>query len=140
MQLKIWKPFFDIDRDWPPFEFPTMSEFTFRPSVDLVKKDGELVVTAELPGMKPEDVQVEIDDGVLVIKGEKIEEREVDENDCYLRERSFGKFQRRMALPAGTSADKVNAQYDKGILTVRVTLPEESKPEPRHIPVQVESA
>lgn len=140
MQLKIWKPFLDLDREWPPLPSEWMTEFKFRPSVDLVRTDGELVVTAELPGMSPDDVEVSIDDDVLVIKGEKAEEREVDEEDRYLKERSYGKFQRRIALPSGTSADKVTADYDKGILTVRVTLPEDGELTPRHIPVTVKSA
>lgn len=141
MELKLWKPFFDLDREWRAFDLPRltaeMTGFAFRPSVDLVKSDGELVVTAELPGIDPNAVEVTLADDVLTIKGEKSEERETSEDDRYLHERSYGTFQRRIALPAGTSADKMTAHYDKGVLTVRVTLPEEVQPEARHIPVQV---
>ena len=141
MELKLWKPFFDLDREWRAFDFPRltaeMTGFAFRPSIDLVKVDGELVMTAELPGLDPDDVEVTLADDVLTIKGEKSEERETTEDDLYLHERSYGKFQRRIALPSGTSPDKMTAHYDKGVLTVRVALPEETKPEARHIPVQV---
>jgi HSP20 family protein len=141
MELKIWNPFFDLDRGWRAFDFPRltteMTEFPFRPSIDMVKKDGELVVTAELAGMDPKDVEVTVDDDWLVIKGEKTEEKEISEDDRYVHERSFGKFQRRIALPSGTSPDKMVASYDKGVLTVTVTLPEESKPEPRKIEIEV---
>lgn len=140
MQLKIWKPFLDLDREWPPLTREWMSEFKFRPSVDLVRTDGELIVTAELPGMSADDVEVSIDDDVLVIKGEKTDDREVDEEDRYLKERSYGKFQRRIALPSGTGADNVSADYDNGVLTVRVSLPDEGELAPRHIPVTVKSA
>jgi HSP20 family protein len=141
MELKIWNPFFDLDRGWRAFDFPRLTTeltgFAFRPSIDLVKKEGELVVTAEVPGMDPEDVEITFEDDVLVIKGEKTEEKEISEDDRYVHERSFGKFQRRIALPSGTSADKVVASYDRGVLTVTVTLPEESKPEPRKIEIEV---
>ena len=141
MELKLWKPFFDLDREWRAFDFPRltaeMTGFAVRPSIDLVRTDGELVVTAELPGIDPNEVEVTIADDVLTIKGEKSEEKETSEDDRYLHERSYGTFQRRIALPSGTSADKMTAHYDKGVLTVRVTLPEEAKPEARKIPVQV---
>jgi HSP20 family protein len=106
----------------------------------LVKKDGELIVTVELPGIDPENVEVSLDDDILTIRGEKTEEREISEDDRYLHERSYGKFQRRIPLPDGISADKVSADYDKGVLTVSVTLPEEATPEPRHIPVEVKAS
>ena len=141
MELKLWKPFFDIDREWRAFDFPRltaeMTGFAFRPSIDVEKTEDELVVTAELPGIDPDNVEVTLDDDVLTIKGEKSEERETSEDDRYLRERTYGSFQRRIALPTGTSADKMTANYEKGVLTVRVMLPEEAKPEARHIPVQV---
>jgi HSP20 family protein len=141
MELKLWKPFFDLDREWRAFDLPRltaeMTGFAFRPSIDLVKADGELVVTAELPGIDPEEVEVTLADDILTIKGEKTEEKETTEDDRYLHERSYGTFQRRIALPSGTSADKMTAHYDKGVLTVHVTLPEEAKPEAQKIPVQV---
>jgi HSP20 family protein len=144
MELKLWSPFFDLDKEWRLFDFPRiareMTGIAFRPSVDLVKKDGELIVTVELPGIDPENVEVSLDDDILTIRGEKTEEREISEDDRYLHERSYGKFQRRIPLPDGISADKVSADYDKGVLTVSVTLPEEATPEPRHIPVEVKAS
>ncbi|HSJ83711.1 MAG TPA: Hsp20/alpha crystallin family protein [Acidimicrobiia bacterium] len=143
MELKVWSPFFDLDKEWHLFDFPRVAReitgFAIRPSIDLVKKDGELIVTVELPGIDPENVEVSLDDDILTITGEKTDEREISEDDRYMHERSFGKFQRRIPLPDGVSADKVTADYDKGVLTVSVPLPEDTTPEPRHIPVEVKA-
>jgi HSP20 family protein len=141
MELKLWSPFFDLDKDWHLFDFPRVAReitgFAIRPSVDLIKKDRELIVTVELPGIDPENVEVSLEDDILIIRGEKTDEREISEDDRYMHERTFGTFQRRIPLPDGVSADEVKADYDKGVLTVSVALPEETTPEPRHIPVEV---
>ena len=144
MKLDLWSPFFDFEEDFRPSVlrrfFRDIPAFGFRPSIDLVRKDGELVMTAELPGIDLEDIDVSIDDGMLTVKGEKAEEKETSEDNRYVHERSYGKFVRRVPLPEGVSADKVTADYDKGVLTIKVTLPEEITPEPRRIPVEVKTA
>ncbi|HEX6146980.1 MAG TPA: Hsp20/alpha crystallin family protein [Acidimicrobiia bacterium] len=144
MELKVWSPFFDLDKEWRLFDFPRiareMTGFPFRPSIDLVRKEGELTITVELPGIDPDDVEVSLEDDILTIRGEKTDERETKEDDRYIHERSYGKFQRRIPLPDGVTADKVSADYDKGVLTVIVTLPEEETHEPRHIPVEVKKS
>jgi HSP20 family protein len=142
MELKLWSPFFDLEKEWR-FDFPRfgreLAGFDFWPKVDLVMKEDEIVVTAELPGLDPKDIEVSIEGDILTIKGEKLEEKEVTEENRYVHERSYGKFQRRIPVPEGISADKMTASYDKGVLTVHVTLPEEKKLEPRHIPVEVKA-
>jgi HSP20 family protein len=141
MELKLWSPWFDLDKEWR-FDFPSFGfgrDFGVRPSIDVVEEDGELVVTAELPGIDPKDIDVTIDGDILTITGEKSEEKEISEEKRHVHERSYGKFLRRIPLPVGTSADKMSAAYDKGVLTVHVTLPEEVKPEALHIPVEVKS-
>jgi HSP20 family protein len=138
VELKLWSPFFDMEREWR-FDFPRLfgeSVFGFRPTLDVVKGEGELVVTAELPGIDPDEVEVALDGNFLMIKGEKSEEKEVSEDDRYVHERAYGKFQRRLPLPEGVSADKIAANYDKGVLTIKVTLPEAKAIEPRTIPVE----
>lgn len=144
MELKLWSPLLDLDRemrfDFPRFGFGReMAGFEFRPSIDLVREDGELVVTAELPGMDPKDIDVSIEADVLTIKGEKSEEKEISDDDRYFHERSYGKFLRRISLPDGTSPDTMSAAYDQGVLTVHVTLPKETKPQTRQIPVEVKA-
>jgi HSP20 family protein len=140
VELKLWSSFLDLDKEWELFRFPRfLSEMhEFRPSVDVDRHNGDLIVSVELPGIDPaKDVEITVDGDVLVVKGEKSEEREVSEDDRYVHERRYGKFIRRIPLPEGVSADKVMASYDSGVLTVRVTLPEEKAVlEPRTIPVR----
>lgn len=141
MELRTWTPLFDLDKDWRFFDFPRMArEMTgleFRPSIDVVREKEDLVVTAELPGIEPDDIDVSLDNGILTIKGEKSERKEISEDDRYMRERSYGRFLRRITLPEGIEADTMKATYDNGVLNIRVAVPEEKVDEPRHIPVEV---
>lgn len=136
MDLKIWAPFVDVDKEWR-FEIPRLLREAsgFRPSMDVVKTDGHMVVTAELPGISSDDVEVSLDGDILTIKGEKHEEKEVSEDDRYIHERSYGSFQRRITVPDGISADAIEASFDNGVLTVEVALPEEKPAESKRIPV-----
>jgi HSP20 family protein len=78
-------------------------------------------VTAELPGMDEKNIEVKVSNGDLLIKGEKEEEKEEKKKDYYLQERHFGSFERRFRVPEGVDADKIEASFKKGVLTV--TLP-----------------
>ena len=144
MELKVWTPFFDLDKEWRLFNFPRLigeHDFAFRPSIDIFRQEGELIVTAELPGIDPDkDVEISVEDDILTIKGEKTEETEVSEDSRYVHERAHGTFMRRIPLPTGVDPDKVIAGYEKGILTVRVSLPEERTTEPHHIPIDVKAS
>jgi HSP20 family protein len=114
------------------------SLFEFRPTTDIVRENGTLVVTAELPGIDAgKDVQIMLEGDVLVIKGEKTAEKELTNEDRYLHERHFGSFERRVPLPDGVDADSIVATYDKGVLTVRVALPAEKVETSRTIPIKV---
>lgn len=95
------------------------------PAVDIVEKDNAYEVTAELPGMDEKNIEVKLDNGGLTIKGEKQEEKEEKQKGYHLQERSFGSFERYFAIPEGVDADKIEASFKKGVLTV--TLPK--KPE-----------
>jgi len=97
------------------------------PPVNVVETDGKLLVTAELPGIDAKDVDVEVDNGVLTIKGDKEEIREEKRGDYHVSERRFGSFQRSVALPADVDTKQSRARFDKGVLTV--TLPKTSKSE-----------
>ena len=135
MELKVWSPFADLEKEWR-FDFPRLLTSEFRPAIDVVKTEDRIVLTAELPGMTPDDVDVSLDGDMLTIKGEKSDEREVSEDDRYVRERTFGSFTRRITVPEGVTAESIEANFDKGVLTVEVRLPEEKVMEPRHIPVE----
>jgi HSP20 family protein len=95
------------------------------PAVDIVESDKAYEIKAELPGMDEKNIEVKVTDGALTIKGEKQEEKEEKKKDYYLHERRFGSFERSFPLPEGVDANKIDASFAKGVLTV--TLPK--KPE-----------
>ena len=91
------------------------------PVVDVVEKEKEYQISAELPGLEEKDVEVSVADDMLTIKGEKKEEKEEKKKDYYLHERHFGSFERSFGIPDGVDADKIEAHFKNGVLTV--TLP-----------------
>lgn len=95
------------------------------PAVDVVESEKAYEITAELPGMDEKNIEVKVANGNLTIKGEKQEEKEEKKKDYYLHERHFGSFERNFEMPEGVDADKIEANFKKGVLTV--TLPK--KPE-----------
>ena len=110
-------------RDWPEG-----IESGRAVSVDLYESNGDLVVKAELPGLKPEDVDISLSDNRLTINGEFQTEDEGERGDVYYQERRYGRFERSFALPTGIDADAVGAEFEDGVLTVTLPKPEESKP------------
>jgi HSP20 family protein len=109
---------------------------TWAPRMDVYEKDNSIVVKAELPGLKKEDVEVELDNGSLVIRGESKTESEVKEDAYYRMERTSGSFYRRIPLPVEVEPQQVEATMTDGVLEVRIPRPAESKPEARKIPVK----
>jgi len=105
------------------------------PAVDLIETKDNVVVRAELPGMKREDIEVTLHEGALNIAGERKSDRKVEEGGLHRSERFFGRFQRTISLPAPVAADKVKADYKDGILTV--TLPKTEEAKPKQIDVSV---
>jgi HSP20 family protein len=93
------------------------------PVVDVAETDKEIVVTAELPGLDEKDLQVTLAGDVLIIKGEKKAEREQKNGGAHYIERHFGAFSRSLRLPFAAQDDKIEAKYDKGVLTIRVPKP-----------------
>lgn len=96
-------------------------------AVDIAERDKDFEVTAELPGMDEKDIDVKFADGVLTIKGEKKEETEEKQKDYYRSERSFGSFQRVFRVPDGVAADKIEANFKNGVLTVVLPKSEEAQ-------------
>jgi HSP20 family protein len=111
----------------------TGEEMGWSPAVDVTEKEDELLVTAELPGMRHEDLEVEVSDGVLTIKGEKREEREEKGARRRVWERSYGAFERTFSLPRSVDADKVAAEFEQGVLTVH--LPKTKQAQGRRVQV-----
>lgn len=106
------------------------------PSIDLAETDKEIVVTAELPGLDPKDFEVTVAGDVLTLKGEKKDEHERRDGDSYYKERRFGQFSRSVRLPFEVTDEKVDARYDKGVLTVRIPKPAELQRAARRIEVK----
>lgn len=97
------------------------------PSLDVYEEKDSVVVKAELPGMKKEDVEVNLAGETLTIKGEKKEDKEVKEDDYYRRERSYGSFLRTVALPSEVKSDEIKASFKDGVLEIRMPKTEEAK-------------
>ena len=111
--------------------FPTRGAESFgdwTPALDAHEDQDKYVVAVEIPGMKKEDMNVSVHDGVLTISGERKGEKDVKEGTVHRRERYYGKFSRSVSLPSAVRADKMNAVYKDGVLTVEIPKAEEAKP------------
>ena len=99
-------------------EEPMWPKGSFLPDVDLTETDKEIRISAEVPGVEEKDLDVSLRDDTLIIKGEKKEEKEEKNAGRYYAERSYGSFERRIALPCEVEPDKVKADYKKGVLNI----------------------
>ena len=98
------------------------------PSMDLTEAEDHFVLKADLPGLGEEDVNIEVQDNSLTVSGERREEQEQRERGWYRVERQFGRFSRSLTLPEGVDAEGIAAEFDRGVLTVRIPKPEQRKP------------
>jgi HSP20 family protein len=130
LQREIDYLFNDFARGWP--SAGRAMELT--PSMNVAETDKEIEVTAELPGLEEKDVQVNLADNVLTIKGEKKAEKEEKDKNYHLLERSYGSFSRRLELPAGTDADAIKASISNGVL--KVTVPKPAPAQVKKVPVK----
>jgi len=105
------------------------------PAVDIAEKDGFYEVTVELPGMSENNIDVKYSDGMLTIKGEKDESTEEKQKDYHLSERRYGSFERSFTLPSGINADKVEATFKNGVLTVALPKSAEARKKEKKIAV-----
>jgi HSP20 family protein len=125
----------DMDRFWGQAPRVTGNGATWNPAIEVKEKEGKLFVTAELPGLKKEDVKVHIDGDTLVVEGERKQEKEERREAYYHSERSYGKFYRSILLPEGANTDQTAAQFNNGVLEVIVPIPE-AKAVRKEIPVK----
>ena len=157
--LPTWRPFEslrrevdrlfeDFDGGWgAPFRRSLFDIEPFRraqtafgaaPAVDVTETDKAFEITAELPGMDEKSIEVKLANNVLTIKGEKQEEKEEKKKDYYLHERSFGSFERSFQVPDGVDADKIDASFKKGVLTL--TLPKSAEAQKAEKKITVKAA
>jgi HSP20 family protein len=97
------------------------------PEIDVVRESGNLIVRADMPGIKPEDVKIEVEDDILTVSGEHEESKEEKDKHYVRRERRYGSFRRSMALPAGVDAASIKAETHDGVVEVTIPLPKEAK-------------
>jgi HSP20 family protein len=128
----VWSRFF-TDLDLPAVRF---TDGDFVPRINVRETDDALVVTVEVPGMKPEEIEVTLTGDILSIKGEKREEKEEKKSNYHLVERRFGSFNRTFRLPVEVKTDKLSASHKDGVLTV--TLPKAAKATAKTIKVRAE--
>lgn len=134
-QMTVWRPFAEFGELRQRFdqmfrEMGAGGEGNWTPSVDVLRKNGNVVLRADLPGIKPDEVKVTVEDDVLTVSGEHSEESAEEEGSYMRRERRYGSFSRSMTLPAGVKAEDIESTTKDGVLEVTIPLPraEEKKP------------
>jgi HSP20 family protein len=132
----IWRTpfgrsFFDVQPFWQ-----RQTSLAAMPAVNVAETDKAYEITAELPGLDEKNVEVKVAAGVLTIKGEKLDEKEEKDKDYYLSERSFGSFQRSFQVPDGIDADKIEANFKNGVLTVMLPKSPEAQKAEKKIEVK----
>ena len=147
-ELTPWRPFRELermrremDRLWGSFfeERPRRKAEEigeWLPSLDVSETKNDLVVKAEIPGIDPKDIDISLTNDLLIIKGEKKQEKEKKEENYHLIERSYGAFTRSIRLPKEVQSDKIIASYKNGIL--KVTLPKSEEAKKKEIKITVE--
>jgi HSP20 family protein len=150
--VTTWRPFMDLarwERDmmddffgrrmrvgWPARFFGSDEMELITPTIDVYEEKDEIVVKAELPGIDKDSIKVNLTDHMLTIKGEKKKEEEVNKENYYRCERSYGSFVRSVELPGEVHADSVKASFKNGVLEVRMPKTEQAKA--KEIKVQVD--
>jgi HSP20 family protein len=135
----------ELDRvfdDWPSFRWPSLGPVTtsesvaWSPKIDVFERDNRLVTRVDLPGMRKEDVSVEVTDGHLALSGERKREREEKKDNFYRTEREYGRFYRAVPLPEGAKLEDVKATFLDGVLEVSVRLPARSEASVRKVQIE----
>ena len=144
MQLTRWNPLTEIDEIQQRLNRLFFDRTTrtagegfadFMPAVDIQETDNEFLVRADLPGVKKEEIKIQVVDGVLAIEGERRQEKEEKGKRFHKVEREYGRFVRRFALPTEVEGEKVHAEFKEGVLNV--VLPKAPAAKPTHIEVKV---
>ena len=121
---------------WGERWWPTRTLDVSAPAVDLYEENDEIVAKVELPGLEKDDIEVNISNHLLTIKGEKKKEEEIKDADYYRSERSYGSFSRTVDLPKEVQVEKAQASFKNGVLEIRLPKTEEAKK--KEIKVKVE--
>jgi HSP20 family protein len=145
MAIIRWDPFRDLqtlrermnvlfgDVYSSPAEEKDLFTSTWNPSVDIYEHNGNLVLTAEVPGLDEDDIEVKLEDSTLTIKGERKYKNEVKEENYHRVERSYGSFSRSFSLPQNIDQEKIKAENENGIL--KITMPKKAELKPKKVKV-----
>ena len=158
MALELWRPSLGI-RPWRPIEtmedmerrfeelfgremlFPSrlrrspLEERAWAPAIEMIEKDDKFIIKAELPGIQKEDIDVSVTGNTLTVKGQRKSESEVKEDEYHVCERSYGSFMRSITMPSSAKTDKIEANYEDGIL--EITLQKAPEIQPKKIDIKV---
>jgi HSP20 family protein len=132
LQAPFFRPLPDIESFWR-----RDLGFDVTPAIDIVEKDKAFEVTAELPGLDVKNIDLQLSNGMLTIKGEKHEEKEEKTKDRYVSERRYGSFRRSLQIPGSVDVEKIEASYKSGVLTVTLPKSQEAQKKEKTIPVVV---
>lgn len=136
MRLRVWEPFRRVAPFYADFDkLANEAEGTWHPSVDISENENAFVLKAELPGVNREDINIDINNKTLTLKGEKKFEEKTEKENYVRVERSYGSFSRTFALSDKVDTENVKASYKDGVL--EVTLPKKEEAKPREIKVEV---
>ena len=125
----------DLDRDLVGGT-STLNQAAWTPQIETFRRGNKLVIRADLPGLRKEDVRVELEDGALAISGERHEEHEEERDDFYRSERAYGRFYRAIPLPDGVNENQVDASFKDGVLEVSVPAPKQEERKAKQIQVK----
>lgn len=130
LQAPLLRPLPDMDAFWR-----RDLGFNVTPAIDIVEKEKTFEITAELPGLDAKNIDLQLSDNVLTIKGEKQEEKEEKTKDRYVSERRYGSFRRSLQVPGSVDAAKIEANFKNGVLTVVLPKSAEAQQKQKTIPV-----
>ncbi len=128
------RPFSLMPSWWTRLKMPEIEEIS--PSVDILTEGDNVVVKAELPGMKKEDIDVSLTKDTVTISGEKKKEEKVEKKNYYSLERSYGSFKRSFSLPAEVQTEKASAKFKDGVLEIRMPKTEEAKKKEKKVMIE----
>ena len=132
MTVSRWDPFQDLlsmqDEMNKMFNRAFGQQRTWAPALDISERKDAYVVTVEVPGVKPEEIDITLEDGLLTIQGERRFTQESSDQQFHRVERRYGSFRRSITLPSQVQADQIEASFDNGVLEVVVPKAEEAKP------------
>jgi len=140
--LTRWEPFAELGELRGRFDrlFGELGDArgAWAPAIDVVRDNGDLVVRADVPGLKPDEVKIEVEDNILTVSGEHEDTKEEKEADYLRRERRYGSFSRSVALPPGVDPKQIKATTGNGVVEVKIPLPKE--PEKKRVEIKPRAA